>query len=414
MKVVVVGGGVAGAAGAIALRRIGADVTVYEAYEEPDGPVGSFLSLAGNGLRALDALGCLAPVREAGFTVARQRMWAGSGRLLGDVPRGRLSGDDLHSVTLMRADLVRVLRAEALRSGARVVTGERLAEADDTGDGVRVRLAGGRTADADLLVGADGIWSRTRTVLDPAAPVPAYAGTYHVSGVAEGPELEPGCFNMVFARGGAFICIPAPDGTVWWAAEVADPVQPDLAGVTVDGLAEIFRFERLPSAILAATTRTHRPTLGHILDEVPTWHADRIVLMGDAAHPVGAGQGASMALEDAVVLARELERSATTPAALTAYDRARRARVAKMAKAARDNRDAKTAGPAGRWISGLIMPVFFRFFYERATAWLYGYDLDWRPGTATEPSEPHRPHELQPHEPNRPHELQPREPNRPH
>ena len=79
MRVTVIGGGVAGSAAAIALRRIGAEVTVYEAYEDPAGPVGSYVSLAVNGLRALGALGCLAQVQAAGFPVARHRMWSGRG-----------------------------------------------------------------------------------------------------------------------------------------------------------------------------------------------------------------------------------------------------------------------------------------------------------------------------------------------
>ena len=131
MRAIVAGGGVAGSAAAIALRRIGADVTVYEAYDDPAGPVGSYVSLAVNGLRALDALGCLTRVQAAGFPVARHRMWSGSGKLLGDVARGRRPEDPLHSVTLMRADLVTALRAEALESGARIVTGQRLDAASD-------------------------------------------------------------------------------------------------------------------------------------------------------------------------------------------------------------------------------------------------------------------------------------------
>ncbi|MFI7439852.1 FAD-dependent oxidoreductase [Nonomuraea indica] len=382
MRVVIVGGGVAGAAAAIALRRIGAEVTVHEAYEDPAGPVGSFLSVAVNGLRALEPLGCLEEVRRAGFAVPRQRMWSSSGRLLGDVPRGRLAGDPLHSVTLMRADLVRVLREEALRSGARIVTGTRLTgavPAAGAGSGVRARFEDGEEVAADLLVGADGLWSATRRALDAAAPVPRYAGLYHVSGVAEGLDLEHGAFNMVFARGGAFLYVPAPDGTVWWSAQVADPTPPDLADVSLDRLAEIYRHERLPLRIMAASTGVHRPTLGHTLDAVPVWNDDRTVLVGDAGHPVGAGQGASMALEDAVVLARELERAASVPAGLSAYARARRPRVARMVKAAGDNRDAKTAGPLARRMRDLVMPVFFRHFFGRATAWLYTHDLDWRP-----------------------------------
>src|SRR5262245_57083032 len=106
MKVIVAGGGVAGAAAAVALRRIGADVTIHEAWTDPGGSVGSFLSLAGNGLRGLDALGCLEQVQRAGVDLPDQRMWSSSGKLLGTVPRGRRAGDTLHSVTLLRGDLV--------------------------------------------------------------------------------------------------------------------------------------------------------------------------------------------------------------------------------------------------------------------------------------------------------------------
>ena len=126
MRAAVAGGGVAGSASAIALARIGADVTVYEAYEDPAGPVGSFVSLAVNGLRALDALGCLTagpagrlPGRAPAHVV-RPRQAARRG---GPRPPPE---DDLLSVTLMRADLVTALRTAALDAGARIVTGQRL------------------------------------------------------------------------------------------------------------------------------------------------------------------------------------------------------------------------------------------------------------------------------------------------
>ncbi|GAA2097997.1 FAD-dependent monooxygenase [Actinomadura alba] len=390
---IVVGGGVAGAAGAIALRRIGAEVTVYEAYDPPAGQVGSFLSLAANGLRALDALGCLDEVRRAGFEVARQRMWSGTGALLGDVPRGRVSADPLRSVTLMRGRLVGALRDEARRAGARVVTGERLVAAVNGTDGVHAEFAGGRTASADLLVGADGIWSATRSILDPSAPTPAYGGLYSVSGVAEGVEaegvdIEPGVFNMVFARNGAFLYLPAPDGTVWWSAQVNSPRRPEPDGLTdaewPARLGRLYRFEEAPRAVLRATTRLHRPTLMHALAEVPTWHDDRTVLIGDAAHPVGSGQGASMALEDTVALARELATADSIPAALAGYDRSRRTRVAKMTKADGGNRATKTTGAVGRRMQRLIMPIVIPRVYERATAWLYTHDVGALPAPAAD------------------------------
>jgi salicylate hydroxylase len=250
-----------------------------------------------------------------------------------------------------------------------------------TEDGVTAEFAGGHTATADLLVGADGIWSTTRRIIDPGAPEPTYAGIYSVSGISPAsaaglPAVEPGAFNMVFARNGAFIYLAVGDGTVWWSAQVASPTPPDMtANVDVDQLAGLYRHEERPLAILRAATTVRRPTLEHVLAEVPAWHGDRTVLLGDACHPVGAGQGASMAIEDAVVLARSLGLAPSIPDALTRYDKARRARVGKMTKAASVNRDAKTKGPIGRRLSDLMMPIVFRHFYQKATGWLYAHEL---------------------------------------
>jgi salicylate hydroxylase len=367
MRAVVVGGGVAGSASAIALARIGADVTVYEAYEDPAGPVGSYVSLAVNGLRALDALGCLPPVQAAGFPVARQRMWSGRGKLLGDVARGRRPEDPLLSVTIMRADLVTRLRAAALEAGARIVVGQRL-------DGP----ADERAADADLIVGADGIWSPTRRALDPAAPAPAYGGLYSVSGTSAAvPDgLATDGFNWIFARHGVFIYLPAPDGTVWWTAQVSAAEPPDdPAAVGVPALTALFGGEAQAAAVLRAATSVRGANLGHVLKPVTRRHDGRIVLIGDAAHPVGAGQGASIALEDAVVLARHLAAAGNAiPAALAAFDAERQPRAGKLAAMETSNRDAKTAGPIGSRMREMIMPLVFNRFYENATGWLYDFD----------------------------------------
>ncbi len=367
MQAVVIGGGVAGSASAIALARIGADVTVYEAYEDPGGPVGSYVSLAANGLRTLDALGCLAQVQMAGFPVARQRMWSGRGKLLGDVARGRRPGDPLHSVTLLRADLVTVLRVAALESGARIVTGQWL-DRDDP-----------RAADADLVVGADGIWSATRRALDPATPEPAYAGLYSISGVSGSvPDgLPRNGFNWIFARHGVFIFLPVPDGTVWWTAQVsaAEP-PPDPAAVGIAELSRLFRTEPQATAVLRTATAIRAASLGRVLAPVTRRHGDRIVLIGDAAHPAGAGQGASIAMEDAAVLARHLagSKAGTIPLALAAFDRERQPRAGKLAKMEAGNRDAKTAGLIGTRMREMIMPRVFSRFYEQATGWLYDFD----------------------------------------
>ncbi|MGW1124548.1 hypothetical protein [Streptomyces sp. NPDC002526] len=126
---------------------------------------------------------------------------------------------------------------------------------------------------------------------------------------------------MTFARSGAFLHLAAPDGRVWWSAQVASPGEPDLDRgdeAWLTHLAGLHRHERVPSAVLAATVTLHRPTPTHTLDPVTVRHDDRMVLLGDADHPVGAGQGASIALEDTLVLARSLGTETSVPAALAA------------------------------------------------------------------------------------------------
>ena len=362
MKAVVTGGGVAGSACAIALARIGADVTVYEAHEDPAGPVGSYVSLAVNGLRVLGAFGCLAAVQQAGFPVARQRMWSGSGKLLGDVARNRRPDDDLLSVTLLRADLVSVLRAKALRSGARIVTGQHVDPRDVA---------------ADLVIGADGIWSATRRVLDPAAPQPVYSGLCMISGASGTVPagLPADGFNWIFARKGVFIYLPAPDGTVWWTAQIASAEPPrDPHAIGLPELLELFRTEPQALAVLRAATSVRSANLGHILKPVRIRHDDRTVLVGDAAHPVGAGQGASIAMEDALVLARHLDANPAVPGALAAFDRERQPRAGKLAKMDSRNRDAKVSGPVAARMREVIMPHVFGRVFEKATGWLYDFD----------------------------------------
>jgi len=158
---------------------------------------------------------------------------------------------------------------------------------------------------------------------------------------------------------------------------VAGPEPADLSAVGPEALGGLFHSEATIARILAATQVRHGATLHHVLAPVRRRHDDRIVLIGDAAHPVGAGQGASMAIEDAIALAQQLRAGASVPAALAGFDQVRRARVGKMAKSAAANRDAKTAGPVAARLREMIMPVVFSRVYERATGWLYDYD----PGT---------------------------------
>lgn len=376
MRTIVIGGGIAGVATALALRRDGHEVTVYEAYEDPAGDVGGHLSLAVNGLRSLERLGCLREVQAAGYAIERMRFHTGNGRQLGDVPRLRRSADPLRSVTIMRGRLVTTLRRAALDAGARIVTAERLVGIQENPDRVTAEFASGRSDTAELLVGADGIHSTVRGLLDSFAPRAEYAGLYGVAGISTITDAEVGIWNLILGRNGVFVYSTVDDRTAWWAAQVAEPVPPQLRGVDEAEwrrrLPELFP-EAVPSAVLAATTTVLAATHMHVCDPIRTWHSDRVVLTGDAAHPVGVGQGASMAIEDAVVIAAAVRSAATLPEALSAYAAERRPRITRLLKHADNARDSKKPGPVKRYLDMARMRLLLPFF-ERAQGYLYDYE----------------------------------------
>jgi salicylate hydroxylase len=240
----------------------------------------------------------------------------------------------------------------------------------------------------DLRVGVGRLPDGGKGVraLDATAPEPTYAGLYSVSGTSGAvPAGLPtdGC-NWIFAKHGVFIFLPAPDGTVWWTAQVSAAEPPaDATAVNARELAALFDEEAQAAALLRSAASVRTANLGYVLKPVTRRHNDRVALVGDAAHPIGAGQGASIALEDAVVLARHLTAAGidAIPAALAAFDAERQPRAGKLAGMETRNRDAKTAGPIATRMREMIMPHTFNRFYENATGWLYDFDPGQLPVT---------------------------------
>ncbi|WP_218671476.1 NAD(P)/FAD-dependent oxidoreductase [Microbispora sp. GKU 823] len=167
-KALIIGGGIAGPVTAMALQRAGIDSEVFEAYDRGADGVGAFLTLAVNGLEALRLLDLHDLVCDLGMDSPVMEMLNARGKLLATTRQP--------SRTLRRADLYQALRDEAVRRGVRIHYGRRLVDASATSNGVRAVFADGSEAEGDLLVGADGLRSRTRALIDPAPPAPGTSG----------------------------------------------------------------------------------------------------------------------------------------------------------------------------------------------------------------------------------------------
>jgi 2-polyprenyl-6-methoxyphenol hydroxylase-like FAD-dependent oxidoreductase len=288
-----------------------------------------------------------------------------------------------------RADLYRALRDEAARRGVRIHHGKRMVDLRETADGVTARFADGTEAAAGILIGADGIRSTVRTLIDPGAPRPRYAGLLGFGARTPDTGLPStrGVMYMVFGKRAFFGYQVLDDGSGGWFANLPHP-EPMTGGQAqavpaeewMRTLLEVFADDRIPALDLLRRTDPADLVITGSLEDiptVPTWHRGRSVLIGDAAHPTSpsSGQGASLAVESAVQLARCL-RDLPYEQAFAAYEQLRRGRVERIIKMAARTNSEKAAGPVARVVRD-PMPVAMKLARPKTWAWQFDHQIDW-------------------------------------
>ncbi|MBX6168983.1 MAG: FAD-dependent monooxygenase [Thermobispora bispora] len=382
-QVAIVGGGIAGAVTALALRKAGIDATIYEAYPTGADGIGGTLGLAPNGMAALEIVGVAGAVRAAAQPITRSVMTLAS--------RTRLELPSLSEIGPMyivrRADLYRALRDEAVKQGVAIEYGKRLTGVEGTtaifGDGSR--------AGFDVLVGADGVHSTVRRLIDPDAPGPKWTGMVGLEGASsyEVPE-DPGTMVFAFGRRGYYLYWRnRAAGTTWGVnlpyhrplslAEAREIPREEWMRI----LRETYGGDAPGGDLIRHTPVTSMLVTGalYIMPSVPHWHRDRMVLAGDAAHAPSnsSGQGASLAIESAVQLARCLRDIEDVPRAFATYERLRRGRVEGVAARAAKINYAKTPGPVMRKLIPLLMPLMLKTVMnpEKTVGPEQRYRIEW-------------------------------------
>jgi salicylate hydroxylase len=340
LKILIAGGGIGGITALLALRQRGIDAELFEqaaAFSQ----VGAGLQVSGNATRILRTLGLgEALARVAYYPEGRDyRAWDTGDRLY-YTPLGQRAEAHFGApyYTAHRADLLEVLLGGLGNEGFRL--GSRIERFDQDADSVTITLADGSTATGDILIGADGIHSTVRGQLF-GNELPRYTGNVawrglvpaervthldveKVTGVWMGPNRS--IVQYYIAAGKTFNWIgisrseqPARES---WLAE----------GRVEDALAEYAGWHDTIRTIIAATPRVLRQAL-YDREPLPDWRVGRVVLLGDAAHPMMPfyAQGAAQSIEDAYVLAGCLAAMPDEPVAgLERYVRLRQPRTAWM------------------------------------------------------------------------------------
>ncbi len=388
-RTLIAGAGIGGLATALALARQGARVTVFEARDQP-GEAGAGLQLSANAVKALRFLGLEEAVAaRATRPEAVELRLPGSGRLVSRVALGkthetRFGAPYFH---IHRADLYEVLAEAAdAHAGIQVMTGARVVKVAHGKGAVAVELEGGATTDGDLLIGADGVRSTVREgVAGKDEPVFTGMVAWRACVPIEPGDQPPQVATVWMGRGRHLVTYPLTHRGVMNLIGVVEKSDWREESWSAEGAADEMRaeFGGWHKSVDMWLSRLETPLRWALYERHPlsVWSAGRVALMGDACHamPPFLAQGAAMALEDAVVLARRI---AAMPddltRALREYGEARHERTAKV----------QAASWANAWRFHLESGVLRFCVYGalglasrvapgqpgRMFDWIYGYD----------------------------------------
>ena len=330
-RVLISGAGIGGLGAATALARRGVQVDVVEQRPNSD-VLGVGINQPANSLRALRSLGVLDEVLATGFPFDRTSFYDWQGARIVEC-QSALGGDVPANVALSRRALHRILTAAAERAGAKITYGTTAEDLVDTGERVDVTFSDRRTEAYDLVVGFEGLRSRLRRRLFGTGYDPVFTG-YAVWRLTM-PRPADVTHTMLFQGDGTKAgVIPLSADSMYLLHVTPEPGNPQIpddrkAGLLVERLAGYGGLVgELRESITASDAVVYSP-LSEVVLPAP-WFKGRVIVLGDAAHACAPHltQGAGMALEDAVVLAEELDvPDRAVDATLRAFMERRRERV---------------------------------------------------------------------------------------
>ena len=358
MTVLIAGAGIGGLTLGLSLHQLGIPFRIVEAVDKLR-PMGVGINLQPHAVRELFELGLDAELDALGIRTAEVAYFSAQGGQIWAEPRGVAAGYRWPQYSVHRGELqMLLLTTLRARAGEVVEAGLALLDWEDSGTRLTVELGDRATGqvterrDASVLVAADGINSTARRLLYPDEGGAVWGGTMMWRGVTDGPAFLTGrSMAMAGTRDRKFVCYPIQrhgDGRVRinWIADLKKPTDypwnrqdwtregrlGDFAGAFAEWS---FDWLDIPAVIAGAAQIWEYPMVDR--DPLPHWSFGRVTLMGDAAHamyPIGSN-GASQAILDARVLARELRRHGRGAEALAAYEEARLTPVNALVRANR-------------------------------------------------------------------------------
>src|SRR5882757_2393050 len=388
-KALIIGAGIAGPVAAMFMTRAGIDAEIYETWPYSTG-IGGGIQIAPNGMHVLAELGLADELIRHGSIAESFDFYSQRGKKLGSLNRNMQQRFGQPAVNMCRATLNETLIDKAWCSSVAVFFEKRLVKIEDRGDQpVIAYFADGSTAEGDFVIGADGVHSAVRRHVIPDGPTPFDTGLIGFGGFMPRAVLEGLPIGQrvetTFGQSGFFgygLCSPDPnDGAMWWSTQPSHGMTAAAYRLqSPDAIKQHLRdfhagwHDPIPAIIEAAENIVVTDTLD--VATLPAWSRKRTLLIGDAAHATSphAGQGASLALEDAMRLGRLMLDRQELSLTFQNFEAERRPRAEKIVALARRNGNSKREFSAtGAWIRDRMMKLMLPLG-ARAMDFMYAYD----------------------------------------
>ena len=388
-KVIIIGCGIAGPALAMALQKCGIDSRIYESRESPADHIGLFFYLGPNGVNVLKTLGIEDKIREKGHPCNTSIFRNHNGNPIAEVNESEYKKKyGTTSIVIKREAFQKAMRDEAESHGIKIEWNKKLRDIQytDGNDLVTAHFEDGSDVLGDCIVGCDGIHSRTRNIILPDGPEPKYFGNVAAGAITpHSIKQHQNELTFHFGKKAYMIYFVSSDDEIMWGAHlnIDEKSLPELKSISVEKWRNKISHLYDKDAKYITDFIKNEDNISRVplydLEFLPTWHKGLVCLVGDSAHATTphAGQGASMAMESAITLAKCLRDLPNTQEAFTKYQQLRKERVEKMIAMARRSGGMFTMT---NQIGKIMRNKMLSFMIKRSVKQfdgLYGYKIDW-------------------------------------